>query len=82
MPAMFGDAGLTSVSVEPMTLVIRDPAAVDNVMGLRTWAGTAHRSGFLEADEVRRWEELYDATIAAGKFFYAVTFFITAGIRA
>jgi ubiquinone/menaquinone biosynthesis C-methylase UbiE len=81
MPAMFVDAGLERIRVEPMTLVVRDPAAVDNVMGLRTWGATAHRIGLLSADEVRRWEELYEATIAAGKFLYAVTFFVTSGIK-
>jgi ubiquinone/menaquinone biosynthesis C-methylase UbiE len=81
MPAMFREAGLAEVGIEPMTLVIRNATAVDNVMGLRTWAATAHRIGVLDADQVRRWEQLYDATVAAGKFFYAVTFFITSGIR-
>jgi len=41
----------------------------------------AHRIGIVDADQVRRWEHLYDATVAADKFFYAVTFFITSGIR-
>ena len=81
MPALFREAGMDRVGVDPMTLVVRDPAAVDNVMGLRTWASTAHRSGFLDADEVQKWEEMYDATIAAGNFFYAVTFFITSGVK-
>jgi ubiquinone/menaquinone biosynthesis C-methylase UbiE len=81
MPAMFREAGLASISVEPMTLVVRDPAAVDNVMGLRTWASSALRAGLLEAGDVTRWEELYDATVAAGSFLYAVTFFITSGIK-
>jgi hypothetical protein len=81
MPAMFREAGLLRVGVEPMTLVVRNPAAVDNVMGLRTWASSAHRAGLLEAEDIARWEELYDATVAAGNFLYAVTFFITSGIR-
>lgn len=81
MPAMFREAGLDSIGVEPMTLVVRDPAAVDNVMGLRTWARSAHRAGLLDAGDVTRWEELYDATVAAGSFLYAVTFFITSGVK-
>ena len=52
-----------------------------NVMGLRTWAGTAHRAGFLEAGDVARWEVMFDATGAARTFLYAVTFFITCGIK-
>jgi hypothetical protein len=81
MPALFRDAGLAQVGIEPMTLQIRDATAVDNVMGMRTWAATAHRIGILGRDEVRIWEQMYDATVAAGKFFYAVTFFITWGIK-
>jgi SAM-dependent methyltransferase len=81
MPAMFRDARLFRVGVDPMTLVVRDPASVDNVMGLRTWATSAHRAGLLDADDVARWEELFDATVAAGNFLYAVTFFITSGIK-
>ncbi|HLI80176.1 MAG TPA: methyltransferase domain-containing protein [Candidatus Binataceae bacterium] len=81
MPAMFRDAGLDSISVEPMTLLVRDPAAVDNVMGLRTWARSAHRAGLLDASDVTRWEDLYDTTVRAGSFLYAVTFFITSGLK-
>lgn len=82
MPAMFRDAGLERIAIEAMTLVVRDPSAVDNVMGLRTWAATAQQHGHLEEDEVARWEALYDETVADGKFLYAVTFFITSGIKA
>ncbi len=81
MPAMFREARLDRIGVDPMTLVVRDPTAVDNVMGLRTWANTAHRNGFLDAADVERWEEMYAATVASGRFFYAVTFFITSGIK-
>src|ERR1700693_4934623 len=76
MPAMFREAGLESVSGEPMTLMVRDPTAVDNVMGLRTWARSARSAGLLEAGDVTRWEELYDAAGAGGRFLYAGTLFI------
>jgi len=58
---MFCEVGLDSVHVEPTTLVVRDPAAVDSVMGLRTWANSAHRAGLLDADDITRWEEMYEA---------------------
>ncbi len=61
--------------------MVRDPTAVNNVMGLRIWAGTARRYGFLAAGEVERWEAMFDATVGAGTFLYAVTFFITCGIK-
>jgi SAM-dependent methyltransferase len=81
MPAMFADAGVGGIRVDPMTLVVQDAGAVDNVMGLRSWAQAAGASGFLTAGDVQRWEQLYDQTVNSGRFLYAVTFFITSGTR-
>lgn len=80
MAALFAEHGLVATEVETMTLEVRDPTAVDNVMGLRTWAGSARSVGQLTEDDVERWERLYDETVAAGSFMYAVTFFLTAGV--
>jgi ubiquinone/menaquinone biosynthesis C-methylase UbiE len=81
MPAMFRDAGLRLVQVEPLTLTVRDPTAIDNVMGLRTWARSAAANGFLSAADADLWERLFDETVQSGKFLYALTFFITSGVR-
>ena len=81
MPAMARKSGLKDVEIEARTLIVRDPGAVDNVMGLRTWAGTASEEGFLDRSEVARWERLYDETVRAGNFLYAVTFCITSGTK-
>lgn len=81
-PAALAEAGLIDVNIEPRTLVVRDPTAVDNVMGLRTWARTAFFAGGLTEAELQRWEELFDATVAAGRFLYAVTFFVSWGTKA
>ena len=81
MPGLFGLAGLVNVVVEPMTLVVRNPEAVDRVMGLWTWAASAADRGALDAEDAERWPRLLDAAVAAGRFLYAVTFFITAGER-
>lgn len=80
MPAMFRDAGIRVVLVEPLALTVRDPTAVDSVMGLRTWARTAAKNGYIAKEDADRWEGEFDQTVQAGKFFYAVTFFITAGV--
>ena len=64
-----------------MTLVVRDPTAVDNVMGLRTWARSAQKIGYVSEEDVIRWEALFDGTVTAGRFMYAVTFFLTAGAK-
>jgi SAM-dependent methyltransferase len=79
MAAMFRDAGLDAIRVGPMNLVVTDPRAVDNVMGLRTWARTASGQGVVTVEEAARWERLIDEAIATKKFFYSVTFFITFG---
>jgi SAM-dependent methyltransferase len=70
--------GCTHTQVEARTLVVRDPRAVDNVMGLRDWAQIAHEHGVLSETEVRAWAGQLDQAVAAGRFLYAVTFFLTA----
>lgn len=71
MVELFAEAGLDEIEVEARTLVVRDPAAVDNVMGLRTWAHGTADAGI--------WERELDEAAARGTFLYAVTFFLTAG---
>jgi hypothetical protein len=64
-----------------MTLVVRDATAVDNVMGLRTWAATAHERGLLAAEDAAAWPQAIDQAVATGRFLYAVTFFLTVGTK-
>jgi SAM-dependent methyltransferase len=78
----FRAAGLLDVVVEARTLVVRDPAAVDNVMGLAGWASFAEASGGLAPGDGQRWRRELDAAARDGRFLYAVTFFLTAGRRA
>jgi len=75
----FADAGLEHVSVEERPLIVRDPTSIDNVLGLRSWARTAATRGHMSDDEVERWETLYDEVVAAKRFRWSVTFFITSG---
>ena len=70
--------GLAGITVEPRTLLVRDPAAADNVLGLRSWAATAAQRGVLEPAEARAFEDRFDEAVEAGRFTYAVTFFLTA----
>ncbi|MET8065593.1 methyltransferase domain-containing protein [Micromonospora sp. NPDC005313] len=70
--------GLTDVTVEPRTLLVRDPAAADNVLGLRSWAATAAQRGVLEPGRARAFEDQFDHAVDTGRFTYAVTFFLTA----
>ncbi|MFF0741503.1 methyltransferase domain-containing protein [Streptomyces sp. NPDC004111] len=76
---LFADRGLDDVAVEARTLVVRDPAAADHVMGLRSWAHTAAERGFLASVDADRFVAQFDDAVRAGRFTYAVTFFLTAG---
>ena len=44
-PGMLAARGLTDITVEAHTLLVRDPTAVDHVLGLRTWAVAAANHG-------------------------------------
>jgi ubiquinone/menaquinone biosynthesis C-methylase UbiE len=81
MAAIFAAHGLSEVHAERMTLQVHDPSAIDNVMGLKTWARSAASAGEMSETEAAAWERLYDETVAAGKFRYAVTFFLTRGMK-
>ncbi|MFF3735404.1 methyltransferase domain-containing protein [Streptomyces sp. NPDC002476] len=71
--------GLTDITVEARTLVVRDSSAVDDVMGLRTWAHAAADQGFLGPSDADRFVARYDEAVRTGRFTYAVSFFLTAG---
>jgi SAM-dependent methyltransferase len=81
MAGLFVGAGLSDVSVEAVTVVLRDPAALDNAMGLRTWAATASERGHLEREDVHAWEQAIDDAIAEGRFLYSFAIFVTAGSK-
>jgi SAM-dependent methyltransferase len=76
---LFAEAGLVDVHVEAAPVTLRDPAALDNAMGLRSWAGVAHERGLLAAEDVARWEQQLDDAVAAGRFLYAFSLFLTHG---
>jgi SAM-dependent methyltransferase len=79
---LFRRAGLEDVEVEAMTVVLRDPTALDNALGLRDWAGIAHDRGYLAAEDVSAWEREIDAAVAEGRFLYSFSLFATSGVRA
>jgi ubiquinone/menaquinone biosynthesis C-methylase UbiE len=82
MPGLFGRAGLTNLQVEAVPIVLRDPTALDNALGLRDWASFAHEQGIVEAEEVPAWEAALDHAAANGSFLYSFSLFITAGRKA
>jgi len=79
MGRLFVQAGLSGTHVEAVTVVLRDPRALDNAMGLRDWATFAHKRGLIEAHDVKAWEDALDEAVAEGRFLYSFTLFITAG---
>jgi SAM-dependent methyltransferase len=78
---LFAAAGLGDVTVEPAPVVLRDPGALDNAMGLRSWARTAHERGLASAADADTWERQLDEAVAAGRFLYSFTIFLTAGTK-
>ncbi|MDG9678781.1 methyltransferase domain-containing protein [Micromonospora sp. DH14] len=70
--------GLVDITVEPRPLLVRNPTAVDNVLGLRSWAATAAQRGVLHPAEARAFEDQFDEAVVTQRFTYAVTFFLTA----
>lgn len=78
---LFVRAGLSAVAVEAAPVVLRDPAALDNAMGLRTWAAVAHERGLLDATDVSAWTRQLDDAIGEGSFLYSFTIFLTSGTR-
>lgn len=81
MGGVFVRSGLRDVSVEAAPVVVRDPTALDNVMGLRDWAAAARERGLLETGEVDAWTRMIDDAIVKGYFLYAFSLFITAGAK-
>ncbi len=71
--------GLEHIEVRKQRVDVRDPTALDNVLGLRSWASAALRQGLMSREQVARWERLYDEIASTSRFRWSVTFFITAG---
>ncbi|MEV8313684.1 hypothetical protein AB0Q95_05875 [Streptomyces sp. NPDC059900] len=78
-PGMLAARGLEEVAVEARMLVVRDAGAVDNVLGLRSWAHTAAARGHLDPADADRFVVRFDRAVSTGRFTYAVTFFLASG---
>lgn len=79
MGELFRAAGLGDVAVEERVLEVRDPEAVDHVLGLRSWARAARERALMSDAEVERWETAYDEVVAARALRWSVSFFVTSG---
>jgi hypothetical protein len=81
MGRLFVQAGIADVRVEAMPVVLTEPAALDNALGLRDWARIAHGRGLLEDGDVGAWESSLDEAAAGGWCLYSLSLFATAGRR-
>jgi SAM-dependent methyltransferase len=81
MGGLFTRARVTDVSVEAMPVVLRDATALDNAMGLRSWASTASERGHLDVVHVAEWERMIDDAVSEGRFLYSFSIFVTAGSK-
>lgn len=82
MAEWFAEAGLEHVATEERVLEVRDPEAMDRVLGLRSWAQTARERGLLAEADALRWGTMFDEVVAAGRFRWSVSFFLTSGRKA
>ena len=77
--ALLIERGLSDITVETRTAVVRDPVSMDNVWGLRSWARSAAGTGMMTAEQADAFEAQFDEAVTRNRFAYTVTFFITAG---
>jgi ubiquinone/menaquinone biosynthesis C-methylase UbiE len=79
MRALFMNAGLVDVAVEPLTVLLEDYALANQILALEGTVTRAKEAGLVNAAEGARWlANLQDAGMA-GRFFGSLTAFIVAG---
>lgn len=76
-PGMLAERGLEDIQVETHALIVRDPGAVDHVLGIRDWADTAAAQGHISPVEAAHFTACFDHAATTGRFTYAMTFFLT-----
>ena len=74
--AQYQELGVTEVGVKPMTEIATDYAAINGVMGFDGGMRAAAEHGVVTRDEAARWLAAVEEAARAGRFFYAMTFFI------
>jgi SAM-dependent methyltransferase len=79
MPRLFAEAGLTDIECEGVPIVVRDPTALDNALGLRDWARLAVDRGLIARGDATLWESMLDESMKGCWFLYAFTIFLTRG---
>ncbi|HWF85263.1 MAG TPA: methyltransferase domain-containing protein [Vicinamibacterales bacterium] len=79
LPRLFREAGLSDVTVEPVTVVERDFAAFDAQYNLTRVVDRAVRAGAITRDEGTGWLAALHDRADAGSFFSSMTSFVVDG---
>jgi ubiquinone/menaquinone biosynthesis C-methylase UbiE len=79
LPALFKAQGLVNISVSPQTMVLTDYSLANNYFRLENRVQLAYEAGIITRDEASGWVNCMGKTDQEGKFFFALTFFITYG---
>jgi ubiquinone/menaquinone biosynthesis C-methylase UbiE len=79
MRALFTEAGLVDVAVEPLTVVLEDYALANQILALEGTVTRAQEAALVTAAEGERWLAALQDASAAGRFFGSLTAFIVAG---
>jgi ubiquinone/menaquinone biosynthesis C-methylase UbiE len=79
MRALFIEAGLVDVVVEPLTVLLEDYALATQILALEGTVTRAQEAGLVDAAAVARWLAALQDASAAGRFFGSLTAFVVAG---
>ncbi|MGH2558967.1 MAG: methyltransferase domain-containing protein [Thermomicrobiales bacterium] len=79
--ALFKEFGLEDVSVEPVTQVSTDYEAINRVALFDGGMRVAQEHGVIGQDEADRWIAYVEEAARTGRFFHAMTYFITSGCK-
>jgi hypothetical protein len=79
MRALFMEAGLVDVVVEPLTVVLDDYALANQILALEGTVTRAQEAALVTAANGERWLAALQDASAAGRFFGSLTAFIVAG---
>jgi hypothetical protein len=76
---LFHEAGLREVTVEALTEIAPDYPAITAAMGYDGGMRLAAEHGAVTVEEAEAWVAAVEADARAGRFFSAITYFITLG---
>jgi ubiquinone/menaquinone biosynthesis C-methylase UbiE len=78
---LFQEAGLHAVTVEPLTWVTTDYETIRPMSSFIEGMRLAQDQGVVTAEEAERWITALEDAMRTGRFFHAVTYFLTAGSK-